>query len=1328
MAKTKLKIGSVDYERIFNWEGGMNDAVSAALLDAKESPLLHNASLDEKGTLGCRSGSEERYAEDISSGSVVGMGSFYKSDGTSRFLIATDDGKLFVDTPHVINKLSTQAELQAGESHNLYINSDGKIVPYIFRDNFESGNLGKWTVDGWSVQNIVKITGDYSAKGTGAEKTLKYKLDRNVTDLHIKCKMRFPSTSERNSIFATSGSARAQLFVAKEDGTFQYNNGSFTEFEGNAPNRLTLNQSNVETGTTGFSAINGATLTRVTTEHWQGEASLRVQTDADKEGVSVANGTQKAGSYTFSVYLKGTGKVYLTITDGTTTQDGLAITLTSTWTRYTVTGTMGNKVVTCQIRQSGTGTADFYADGLQLESGSATTFKESSFYVANTDYAIEIVLSGGKYWVYRDGSCITPSGIGLKDTSGNAITQVSEIVFETGYTSTSGTMYLDDVEIKPSAPVFTRNSAKYQSNGTEVAAETPTYEAGVFNNGVHMEESTTNLLTANQSSIEMDTIGFVATAPGITISRDITEHWHGSASLKVETPGVYAFEGFYAGGVSGLSGQVFTASAWVKAPNGVEMDVMIRREGTTNLTRELFTATGVWQRVSMTLILDANTTDLRIYIRTGNAAQTITFYVDGLAIEAKAYATSWTLGGTTRQPDSLLETLPQPLPDEWFYATAWKPDQASVIDRTNGIILAELYYDVNNRYYMGYSPVDDKFFLAKFYGGTYIDMFSATVSFSAGDTIAFAATQLTQAHGDLTAGMHLWFRINSGEVVHVSNTDTNLPTAPTKVYIGCYNIAGYEANGVIDGVKLIDIVATEALGTTINEAWAEGFLTAETAPAADEATLLLCNFDDTIEPDDTKGGLWISPAIDVSSATDKANGTAALTTETPGTTSVSMKSRSGPSNTGPWTEWIAVEVGGIMKHTPDSFVQILVLESTSATDEPSASSLVVSFDGEASATQLASDFTQGGSFYFDTLLDYCVVVNGIDTPRKYDGTTLSTLGGSPPHSQLVAVHKNRMWFVVGSRLYFSDLLDIETWPVLNFIDISPNDGDYITALKQVSDYLVITKRHSTWILSGEGTNTFAVKRIHPNRGAYAPRSLAMVNDMLCFVSDDGIYFSDLVQAVLISERVKDYWNTLNSRRFNQAACWHADHKLYVAVPSSNSLVNDRVIVYDTLRQCFVGIIPNWNVSCFAEFREGGKKIDLYGHSDKGQVSQIDIGYSDNGVAIPFLWKSREMNFGASEILKRWNQIFIDVVPAATDVTLQVTFFVDGVAKGPMPLTIPGDTTGLIHNIRALASVAGVVEGRRLAIQIEQNVLNDPVSIHGISIEYMVKGLKPSVYA
>ncbi len=108
-----MKIGEMDYERIIDWSGGMNDAVNPALLADNESALLENASLDEKGTLFPRKGSRNRYAAAAGTDPVTGMGAYYKSDGTSRLLIGAGS-KLYTDNPHVMDIFNLQDEFETG--------------------------------------------------------------------------------------------------------------------------------------------------------------------------------------------------------------------------------------------------------------------------------------------------------------------------------------------------------------------------------------------------------------------------------------------------------------------------------------------------------------------------------------------------------------------------------------------------------------------------------------------------------------------------------------------------------------------------------------------------------------------------------------------------------------------------------------------------------------------------------------------------------------------------------------------------------------------------------------------------------------------------------------------------------------------------------------------------------------------------------------------------------------------------------------------------------------------------------------------------------------
>lgn len=116
MARSKKtpRIGEIQYERIFDWSGGMNNAVNPVLLKDNESPLLENASLDEKGTLFPRMGSRDRYSEQIGNEPVTGIGTYYKSDGTSRLLIGAGS-KLYEDNPHVTDVFGSQEEFEQGE-------------------------------------------------------------------------------------------------------------------------------------------------------------------------------------------------------------------------------------------------------------------------------------------------------------------------------------------------------------------------------------------------------------------------------------------------------------------------------------------------------------------------------------------------------------------------------------------------------------------------------------------------------------------------------------------------------------------------------------------------------------------------------------------------------------------------------------------------------------------------------------------------------------------------------------------------------------------------------------------------------------------------------------------------------------------------------------------------------------------------------------------------------------------------------------------------------------------------------------------------------------
>jgi hypothetical protein len=243
---------------------------------------------------------------------------------------------------------------------------------------------------------------------------------------------------------------------------------------------------------------------------------------------------------------------------------------------------------------------------------------------------------------------------------------------------------------------FSRPSVAYLPNGVPVTSGIARYDTARIVRGILIEEGTTNLLTANQSSAETDTTGFVVF--NSTIFRDTTKKWSGNASLKVITN-----TGTVDGGVevdfAVTAGLIYTVSGWYTADTNLAMRGTVQDP---NLTWNDFVLpaaiAGTWQRFSKTFTAIATGTAKLFIEQSGTGSAT--FYVDGLQVEQKSYATSatsWILGSTTRSSEIL--TIPTAgvfNKGNWTVELTYIPTS----EQNNGEInyIWDCYIDVNNRY------------------------------------------------------------------------------------------------------------------------------------------------------------------------------------------------------------------------------------------------------------------------------------------------------------------------------------------------------------------------------------------------------------------------------------------------------------------------------------------------------------------------------------------------------------------------------------------------------------------------------------------------------
>lgn len=346
------------------------------------------------------------------------------------------------------------------------------------------------------------------------------------------------------------------------------------------------------------------------------------------------------------------------------------------------------------------------------------------------------------------------------------------------------------------AGTFSRTSAAYLPNGVSVISGIARYDAARIIRGILIEEGTTNLLTANQSSVETDLTGF-QTIVGGTLTRDITTAWHGTACLKMVTPGVGVNEGFYTDFVAVAASGTYTASVWLKG-SGVVRVYLREQDSVGALIGDTLTAditlTNMWTRHSITRVFGSTGVRAQIHVRTV-ATAAITYYADGLQLEQKPCATSWTLGGTTRAGETL--TIPTAgvfNKGNWAVDITYIPHNANF---TTDKRLFRCVIDGNNQYQMQILATSGYPGLLIVSGGVSYEIIGST-AIVAGNKYVFTAS------GNGTTLSFFCNGVQIGSIPYVEPTGT----LPSVIEIGHNGAGGSFANGIIDELRFSKVVRT----------------------------------------------------------------------------------------------------------------------------------------------------------------------------------------------------------------------------------------------------------------------------------------------------------------------------------------------------------------------------------------------------------------------------------------------------------------------------------------------------------------------------------------
>lgn len=267
--------------------------------------------------------------------------------------------------------------------------------------------------------------------------------------------------------------------------------------------------------------------------------------------------------------------------------------------------------------------------------------------------------------------------------------------------------------------------------------------------------------------------------------------------------------------------------------------------------------------------------------------------------------------------------------------------------------------------------------------------------------------------------------------------------------------------------------------------------------------------------------------------------------------------------------------------------------------------------------------------------------NGVDSMRKYNGSSVSVLSGAPSNGKYITTYQNRLWCAVGNELWSSALDQPENWNTFagNQQDsyrktIESSHGEDINMLSGSLYRLTIGMPSSIHLLMGSIPSDFNSRLVSDDEGVVNNKAVAVQEGSMRFMHKTGIY--EYAAATTPDKSSSEVIREFYPRVSDQSAAGSDGLKFYFATQSGETLVNDPRL----------GVWSRWITpvpTCFASFGQ-----ELYIGTAAGQVLKLS-GTTDNGQ--PVAWKAVTKPFTNQSIAQRqrWLKMWLVAEMAAGSV-------------------------------------------------------------------------------
>lgn len=312
-----------------------------------------------------------------------------------------------------------------------------------------------------------------------------------------------------------------------------------------------------------------------------------------------------------------------------------------------------------------------------------------------------------------------------------------------------------------------------------------------------------------------------------------------------------------------------------------------------------------------------------------------------------------------------------------------------------------------------------------------------------------------------------------------------------------------------------------------------------------------------------------------------------------------------------------------------------------------ASSTNLSYLSGTTWVPIRMGLTIGSKARFSTYLDYMFMVNGTESTAVWDGNTAGgfTTGGNAsgaPTGQYIENFRSRMWIAGNAtypdRLYYSSIPSSVVTPIITWstdpatglwIDISPSDGDTITALQRFKNKMIVFKTNRIY-------RVFDIGQVDPDPyysvGTSSAESVVETKSGVFFHHSSGFYqynVYDVVQEISGPLR-KDIMQAIPSSSYGSVVGWLEADGDHVCWSVGTVVVNGVTFTNLVLRYTISTMV--WTHYTYpTQASTSIRRQPLYTDStsqytvvadSSGNVLKMNIGKQDTGsnaqaVAIPY---------------------------------------------------------------------------------------------------------------